>query len=71
MNVSFIPLSDAALAIGKSYHATLRLIHVRELDGRKTANGRWEVSRASLGRLLREQTAAAKPLGRASAMVGQ
>ena len=59
MNATFIGLSDAALAIGRSYHATLRLVHVRELEGRKTPHGRWEVSQVSLNRLVQRASSRA------------
>lgn len=44
----WIPVSSAALRVRRSYHATLRLVLVGELKGRRSQGGRWEVSEASV-----------------------
>ena len=52
----WIALSDAALRLGMSYYRTLRLVHIRKLESRKTENGRWWVSEESLARVEQERT---------------
>ena len=54
----WIPLSDAALRLGMSYHRAMRLMHVGRLEARKQDNGRWVISEVSLNRLLAEREAA-------------
>ncbi len=39
--------SAAALIVKRSYHRTLRLVLIGELQGRRTADGHWEVDAQS------------------------
>ena len=47
MRDEWIPLSDAAHTIRKSYDQTLRLAHTGVLEARREPNGRWMIRRAS------------------------
>jgi len=48
MRPEWIPLSDAAHAIRKSYDQTLRLAHTGVLEARREPNGRWMIRRTSV-----------------------
>ena len=56
MQESWISLSDAALRLKMSYHRTMRLAHIGEIEARKRDNGRWEIKRESLTRLVNERS---------------
>ena len=50
-----IPLSEAALRLGKSWNQTWRLVLKKQIIGRKT-NGRWLCDVESVEALLRAET---------------
>jgi predicted site-specific integrase-resolvase len=51
----WMQLSDAALQLRISYHRTLRLAHIGEIEARR-ADGRWEVTKESVERLAKERS---------------
>jgi hypothetical protein len=50
------PLVDAALRIGRSYNATMRLILLRQLDGGRNDHGQWFVTEKSIKEFLEAQS---------------
>jgi hypothetical protein len=57
MQEPWMPLSDAALALKRSYDQVMRLMHVGALEGRRSPTGRWLVSRASVAAYLEHELA--------------
>ena len=60
----WVGVTEAAAALGKSYHATLRLYLVGELQGRRSPAGRWQIETASLQAFRRRHARGPKGLTR-------
>lgn len=50
-----IPLVDAALRLGRSYNATMRLVLTGRLVGQRNERRQWLVTSESLERFLKDQ----------------
>ena len=50
-------IADAARELGLAYHATHQLLLKGELEGQRTASGRWLVARASVTAYQHRQAA--------------
>lgn len=52
MRQGYVPLTDAAMRLGRSWGQAWRLMLTGQLEGEKNSLGRWEVSEASVNRVI-------------------